>query len=74
MNSYMKIDNGFGNRKRREIKMEKEELTSIFSDLIAFVNTRVNVIENEGQKANPASNNLLSLKSKKSIKQKKDEK
>jgi len=54
--------------------MEKEELTSIFSDLITFVNTRVNVIENEGQKTHPASNSLLSLKSKKSIKQKKDEK
>lgn len=54
--------------------MEKEELTSIFSDLIAFVNTRVHVIENEGQKTNPVLNSLLSLKSKKSMKQKKDEK
>jgi len=54
--------------------MEKEELTSIFSELIAFVNTRVDVIENEGQKIHPVSNTLLSFKSKKSIKQKKDEK
>lgn len=53
--------------------MEREELATIFCDLVALINSKVSLIENQGQKSQSAGKTAMGLKSKKSIKSKKEE-
>jgi hypothetical protein len=42
--------NGMSNRRRREIKMEREEIISLFSNLVSIINSIVLEIESEEEK------------------------
>ena len=50
----------FGNKKRREIKMEREELTNLFSQLITLVNFQVSDLDCATDKIKVQLNSLKS--------------